>query len=1808
MGSPNTSTDDDPTSTEHSTTPRRNRTGKSSDEDATTPANKAQSATPKSAPAAARHKEPPTLLADFLLGRPSPARLAAERQRRQSVEAVKAELRQEMRTGAVRRIQPPGGVRDRVKAWQRSNAVVVDGTPDDAATEPTELAFAGEECESVTEEDRVRIKMRQKRRPSKKHALSKSTNNVPSWEELIANEKPRPVSPPKKRVVSDHNWMKDRPRKSPPRKVSPLSKKSTSPTRLPKDFVLRSQNPSVSNKVKEWAALVEKPESPTPRSHRSSKSYDGTRSAAQMDDDGIRVKPVRTKAADDDGIRITAVNDTSSEERRKEHQAARDVRRKARSSSMRKEKSDLDRIVVQIDPSELSQTDLSTEVSTVHPDTPTRKGGASKHKLASSRKLRSEVTGVSSGTGEESWNSDDDSQRDGSHLPLSELGSNLTAKTLADIPGDIPWGHSAFTELDLPVNGPARSRPKRTKVDRNSSFKGVTGVFKKVAEEGKKLMQDMNEPPKPQTANKPPSIETWLNTTIDPFVDNSTAPADTVKATPKKETGEPAIRKSSQSMRKSSLSASKVDSRITDESTELTEITDTTTTSAQTPQPTSPETPKEAKETKDTKTPTSSGLKRSRATRSSPSPLKTMGKRPFLGMLKEAFQGESKGHLSHPKVYQTVEERSYYDDEYTELSTELSTELTATDLTGTTDEYSDVQGAALKDAMTPAALSLTTPRLRPPTNGHHELSTIMSEGSSAIGSDVSSSDASHSTLTQSTGLTKDSDQDRTLPPTTGLKRRLTKHADLVSVLSLPDDGKVPDGIKSRRSRPSLRKTRGIAGDVTVDDLLKEFADDEGLYMRELKTLVDGVVPVLLTQVVDKGDVSNLFSNTAGSQASGISKSVVGMGVALEKLKNAHKKAPLTDIRRLAHWANGVVPIYHSYLGAWRLGFQDLYVNLAPRGGGLDDEDSLIGALPRDANGDIVDAQGQRVDVAYLLKRPLLRLKQMSKFIQCVDSMMPSHETAELLRDFEDLQEKARRRHREETARLADEDAAGTDTTRCRDFRNLAAMDAVTIDPQRQVSAKDIFSLDLEHSNGQRMECQVELVHRDRPNHPEDEGDLLIRETGNGIGRRSYLLFPPINISDISARTGDGNFDMVVMIRGSYAGKKWHELLTLTADDEDQILDWLDILPVSPVPPREPEPSVVGDPEDEPSSNTRLPDAPIGVRGFRNSLNEVDTPSPTLTRSPIVTPTKKPLPARYHPRGPALPTTPTATSPVASPGSERTPTQDDYREREGQGRTRSLSEAMRPDPSSFEHRSQPAPYREDGAPPPPAHRELSSSPSPKSRPRSHPQSSAKEEARVKRRTSSPLKHEYTPSDQSASDLSATEESASDSSDDEIESVDIPDTELGVSLQKPVNPLASVLSGSDCSLTPSNSASQAGLHGPKVAEENSARFLASVSRWSEKGAWKDLSPQACSILVTPGLIEVYTFRTPGASNSSDAQADNKPLVALDLTPLVLCRQSTTVDLEIRSSVQPHSRLANTYGGGNFRFRCHTGPDCFNLYMAVHHARLQNQKFIQLENEARFKSFGERRPPTANDGDSSSRRRSWFGRKNSYRGSVRAPSQSFDGASQTPSSSASATSFLKRWTVAGNLTFNIARSSVDRQSRAGSGGNSLYTSGSSSASGTPPRSPSISINNSSGTPTHMGTENLRIRLHLLITGNKWEDMGNCSLTISRPPPGWRQALRANHGMEKRITVSTVPRKDTDKAVTKLDAVLGSGCFSMLGTRGIVCGIWEEVKGADGVVGMVPENGATGGNVQRWCFQFASAGEANWVLRLVHQEVERA
>lgn len=86
----------------------------------------------------------------------------------------------------------------------------------------------------------------------------------------------------------------------------------------------------------------------------------------------------------------------------------------------------------------------------------------------------------------------------------------MANKSLADIPGDIPFGHSAFSELDLPLK-------RKRRVDGNSGLKAMPNMLKKVMQEGKKIIHDMNEPPKP--SSNPPSIEKWLSNTVDPFVD-----------------------------------------------------------------------------------------------------------------------------------------------------------------------------------------------------------------------------------------------------------------------------------------------------------------------------------------------------------------------------------------------------------------------------------------------------------------------------------------------------------------------------------------------------------------------------------------------------------------------------------------------------------------------------------------------------------------------------------------------------------------------------------------------------------------------------------------------------------------------------------------------------------------------------------------------------------------------------------------------------------------------------------------------------------------------------------------------------------------------------------------------------------------------------------------------------------------------------------------------------------------------------------------------------------------------------------------
>ncbi|GKT48884.1 uncharacterized protein ColSpa_09065 [Colletotrichum spaethianum] len=1812
------------TTTKPSTPVAKEDNGPTTPKKAGAPVADAAATTPKSAPARPRAAtmkkppEPPTLLADFLRGRPSPQRIAAERKRRMSLDAVKAEMRAEMRQAAVAKVQQPGGVKDRVQKWQKANAAAM----------VAELAFP-DEMESVTEEDRVRIKLRQKR---------KSAPKIEVHNDAVADEKEETVEElpdgqtkqaPKKRVVSDDHWMAQKRRKSPPRSKSPRTKDTASPgpSPLPKGFVQKTpiQAP-IAKKIQDWAAKVELPE-PSPTKHRASKStdsLDGSRIQAKLKELQERQATLPKKRLDDDGIRVRPIKTPASEgsnaKAPRPHSTGAESRDRSRGASSRQDSSDY---IVVVEEEESNRIEVIEDAASSLPATPTRK--PSKSRKVSRKKNappRTETT-----TDERSWVSSSESAvktgLDDSELAPSSLTSAPGAKPLADI----PVGFSAFSELDLPLD----RKKTRKKAQRNPSFKAAD-VLKKVVTEGKKILHEAVEPPKQPVANNPPSIEKWLNGTVDPFVDEPSKREESPAPKKKASEGKPLDKAKSQdagrrpSVEPRQRKPSPPTQTELSESTGLTESTQTTDTTQTTQstdwtESTFTETdlsastennenvaPKHVEEkTKEKpKTPTSAGsgsgsggLRRRAATRSSPSPMKSV-KKPFREILKEAFRGESSGHQTPPSKYISEEERrleqeydSYEEDEESRRTMRRrssGSSRTYSDRTFTDDwTYSD-ESSVREDK---------TPRRKPPTNGVHELSTILGSADTQSTYSDMTSQLSETTITQSTGLTRSNVSRRSNK--SGLKRRLTKHSDLVSVLSLPDDSQVPGSLRSIRPRPSVRKAASVRratnrpDTVTTKDLLKEFADDEDLYQRELKTLVDGVIPVLLSTVLQERSASvvDLFGpESPGRKANSMSKSVVNMGVALEKLKTAHKRASHTDIDRLISWLHTASPIYDTYMDAWRLGFQDLIVNLAPAADRLDDEDSLINALPRNAEGDVVNEDGERVDVAHLLKRPVLRIRTLAKFTKGLHAAVGSYDTLALVGDYDALQEKARRRHREESARLADEDAINTDTTRLRDLRTLAPMESVKIDPKRQVSAKDLFSLSLTHSNGQRLECQVELVHRDLPGANNDKGDLLIRETGSG--RRTWLLFPPMPMTVISARRGDSRHELVLMVQGTHNGRQWYELLSLVTDNNDQVDDWLGIVGTTPVPPKERLPIVTE--ESLPESPQQRTDIPLGGKLHGSSSRDMSSPEP-------MTPTRS-IPSRYHNRGSSMPTTPIGRSPLP----ERTPTQGSYNDGEGR------------------HRAAPntTPFREDGAPPPPIHRSLGPK-SPKLQPPVDLQS-----PRVKRRGSSPLKHEYLPSEESSdTSRSVTEISESEtetesdytSSEDEFDE-DIPETEVGFSIRDPepqperererererepepqafVDSLQqesaisqsfvqeSTVSESVCSLTPSNSASQAGLHGRKMsASENYTRYIASISYWNEKkGQWKDISLEPCSIQVTAGVIEAYSLvMSPGGQ-------PDIPLVSLELTPLVLLRQSTVVDLEIRSAVKDDCKNKDI-GGGNFRFRCPSSTECFNLYMAVHHARLNNQKFIQLENEARYKSFGER--PAEDNEENSSHRRSWFGRKNSYRASTRAPSQSHDGS--TPSSSLSATSFLKRLTGAG--TFNIARSSIDKQGRF-SNNNSLYTSGSSSDGY--PRSPSISIYSHS-IRSPLSSDNIKIRLHLLVTSTKWEDYGNCLLQIRRPPPGWHQDLRANHGLEKRVTVTTVPKK-SDKARIVLDAVLGSGCFTPMGSRGIVCGIWEEIRDERGEIGVAPKTGGASGSVKKWCFQCASVSEASWVLRLVHQEV---
>lgn len=1259
-----------------------------------------------------------------------------------------------------------------------------------------------------------------------------------------------------------------------------------------------------------------------------------------------------------------------------------------------------------------------------------------------------------------------------------------------------------------------------------------------------------------------------------------------------------------------------------------------------------------------------------------------------------------------------------------------------------------------------------------PSTGMHQLSTVASEETlssamndrSVIGSEtnLSISEKTDSTERQIEEEKRDHFDPESLPNfESGLQRRLTKHSDLMSILSNPKSGR-----RSVRSSRSIRSNRTRLETATMADLMKELSADEMKYMRELRTLVGGVIPVLLSCVLSRSDsavAAGLFRPSADPKDDiNFTRPIVDMGVALERLKTLHKRIPLENHENLLGWAQGAQKVYRDYLKAWRMGFQDVIVNLAP----LDEEESakietqsLDQGMERDENGDVVDGDGEKVDVAYLLKRPLVRLKYLSKTFKGIDYVEHSTKAEQVAETYQELVEHARRRSNEERARLEDESAAYIDSTRARDIETLAVLSDVVVEKTRRVLARDFFNLSLMHSSGQMIDCHAELLLRDNAADAGAGGDLLICEIDDSD---RWLLFPPVEINCVSARNGDRKGEIVMMITGKSATEdgEWQELLSLTIDDEEIGFEWVKMIGLDPVPPAIPRTKkfvdrsmsrkhkTADDHTGQPSSGTsktklRLPspseiDVPIGEQASvisragksstmhssgpstlssaseatsSNSLASaitrasdyarVDSPqTPTSPDSRTTLPSAREFDKNKSVDGKASPglkrtkakrrsrhadqMTSAETSPRPSPAPEQdvdsakstpkaharfyagkngeaspkatTPQNsrgqstneedcdEDHRVscvpsmkmptipklRKGGSSTNSVlsvdtsseDEEDWPDikSSSLSSQKDISDEEEDEAPTPPPHRSPSQAQL-KNVPVLSPSAN-----RQKRRSSSPLKHEYEPS--SASDSSSESESStvrhydmgyscSDTSDEELED---DDDELPIHHQHARKPSrrTSLPIVDDDTLSPSNSASQGPYRSVPSQPSKASTAIASLFFWSDTGKWEPLYPDECDVVITPGLIEA--FKSTGQNNGlkSDDRRKDRPLVALELTPLVPIRRGTAIDISIRSPPTEMSRIKTS---NNIMFRSRSVDECDALYGFINHSRINNPTYIALQNArgpyqpsslARYNSTG------------SNKVSSWFGfprRKNSYR-AKHEPSVGMASESSVGTMS-SAFSALKRFGT-GSKIFNIARSTVT-STRDGT----VYSSG---------RSGLAAIAEAIKGADGIGLSNAKIRLYVRESTTRWRDMGAARLTImpvtpksSRPGTSGSMKLstddeittgvpymkkdsgdfldesvpegastptpaaspqRVMMTQEKRILIHGKTRNEV-----LLDVCLGESSFERVARTGIAISVWEDHTGG----AIQQKGGVTPGSFKVYMIQMKTEAEAAYTFGLV-------
>ena len=475
----------------------------------------------------------------------------------------------------------------------------------------------------------------------------------------------------------------------------------------------------------------------------------------------------------------------------------------------------------------------------------------------------------------------------------------------------------------------------------------------------------------------------------------------------------------------------------------------------------------------------------------------------------------------------------------------------------------------------------------------------------------------------------------------------------------------------------------------------------------------------------------------------------------------------------------------------------------------------------------------------------------------------------------------------------------------------------------------------------------------------------------------------------------------------------------------------------------------------------------------------------------------------------------------------------------------------------------------------------------------------------RRSSSPLKHEYAPSPDSDDDSSvdanldtnfisedAASISSASSADDIVPSLP-PMSAIKRGMRSAQRPHSMYEPRNAAKLDPS---AQPSPFGATTADGVPlAKQIASIFCWSNKGLWDKLHPDECSVVVSAGMIEAFEMSeahsipnmSPTASPKSKASPQRpqgiKPLIALELTPLVPLRRGTAIDISMRSPPTAESKIR---AGNNIMFRSRNNQECDILYNLINQARINNPTYIALQNARSPGGDGTWAKAMDNRASNAGTSKSWWRlgvKRSSYRAgsSRRSPSLVTGQTESSVATMSTALSALKRFS-GGSKVFDVGKSKVESRSGSGGTGTRSSTTFSSDSGGaapgsgtsTPPAGAGPGVMSASdgaaaGVDPSQGLKSAKIRLYERESQNKWRDMGSARLTVMHPPrpPGMPPQLEQDGQLKAEKRVLITGKTEGEKL---LDVTLGESAFERVARTGIAVSVWtqrDEVEKTGGV-----------------------------------------